>query len=383
MKSTLCLLMSLLTLSILAGVPGGVRAETPPPLTLTRDGRPAATIVLAAEPTRVAQLAAFELQAHIKLISGAETPIVRGTGTVAGVRILVGESDATRALGLRGADFRPQEYLVRFSPDVVVLIGRDKDDRGPVKYDFADPLLYETWPDFYDDQGSLYAAYAFLEQCCGVRWYNPTELGTVTPRQPTLTVRAEEIRRRPFMDTRMTFTGNLNADFDLDNCLWTAKDSPGVASFEAASFPALQRQFTNAFQRTLAKRTANGIFLRRMRAGGAKRWANHSLYGYYARFWEQSADVSAAKVFVARNPDMFAQGYSNEAVPPQMCYTSRELIERVAQDARDYFDAKGFTAERAVPGSGVYAGTMWGPDCFAVEPMDNDSYSAARPAGSG
>ncbi|MCY3017844.1 MAG: hypothetical protein NTW87_02270 [Planctomycetota bacterium] len=77
-------------------------------------------------------------------------PIVKGAEKAEGARILVGESEATRALGLRSADFQPQEFLVRFLPDTLLLLGRDKDDRGPVKYDFSDPLLYETWPDFYD-----------------------------------------------------------------------------------------------------------------------------------------------------------------------------------------------------------------------------------------
>ena len=31
-------------------------------------------------------------------------------------------------LGLRGADFAPQEYLVAFRPDTLVLIGRDWED---------------------------------------------------------------------------------------------------------------------------------------------------------------------------------------------------------------------------------------------------------------
>ena len=47
------------------------------PLFLVRDGVPQSVIVLGEKPTRSAQLGAFELQHHIKLITGAELPIVK------------------------------------------------------------------------------------------------------------------------------------------------------------------------------------------------------------------------------------------------------------------------------------------------------------------
>ena len=137
-------------------------------LTLVRDGQPAATLVTAKEWTRVAMFAALDLQRHVKLITGATLPIVGDDAAVEGNRILVGESAATVALGLRGGDFKPQEYLIKFLPDAIVLMGRDSDFRG--------------WgatgsPELFDEQGTLYAAYDFLERCCDVRWYLPTDLG--------------------------------------------------------------------------------------------------------------------------------------------------------------------------------------------------------------
>ncbi|MDD5706569.1 MAG: hypothetical protein PHR35_11635, partial [Kiritimatiellae bacterium] len=89
----------------------GVAGAAPLDLTLVKDGAPAAAIVLAAQPTRAAQLAAFELQHHVRLITRATLPIVSEDATVPGVRILVGESGATRALGLANDGFGPQEYL--------------------------------------------------------------------------------------------------------------------------------------------------------------------------------------------------------------------------------------------------------------------------------
>jgi len=95
-------------------------------LALASDGKAVATIVIAETATRSAQFAAAELRHHIQKITGAELPIVNDTAAAVGTRILVGESAATRALGLRNSDFKHQEYLIRFLPDTLVLMGRDK-----------------------------------------------------------------------------------------------------------------------------------------------------------------------------------------------------------------------------------------------------------------
>ena len=64
-------------------------------------------------------------QHHIRLITQAVLPIVTDQASVPGVRILVGESAATRKLGLKSDDFQSQEYLIRVKGDTVILMGRD------------------------------------------------------------------------------------------------------------------------------------------------------------------------------------------------------------------------------------------------------------------
>lgn len=61
-------------------------------------------------------------------ISGAEIPIPSESEQVEGRRILGGESSATRRLGLRREDFQPQEYLIAFRQDAIILMGRDWED---------------------------------------------------------------------------------------------------------------------------------------------------------------------------------------------------------------------------------------------------------------
>jgi len=114
-------------LCILAFLPftlaGGANAADFP---LARDGRPVACIVTSVYPTRASAFAAWELREHVRKITGAELPIVTADAMPpSSPRILVGESEATRKLGLRSADFEDQEYLIRFSGDTLILMGRD------------------------------------------------------------------------------------------------------------------------------------------------------------------------------------------------------------------------------------------------------------------
>ncbi len=134
-------------------LPAATQPVTPAtPLTLVRDQQPMAAIVLAQKPTRAARLAAHELQYHVALITGAKLPLVPDDAPVQGVRILVGESAATQALGLRNDDFRPQEYLISLRPNLLVLMGRDQDDRQA--FDYAN---HQTFPDVFDAQATCYA----------------------------------------------------------------------------------------------------------------------------------------------------------------------------------------------------------------------------------
>ena len=104
------------------------------------------------------------------------------------------------------------------------------------------------------------------------------------------------------------------------------------------------------------------MFALRHRLGGTYAYAaNHSLYGYYDRYWKDGKDAKPGPHFESYHPEYFAR--ATQGRPPQMCYTNPGLVRQVVQDARDYFDGKGLK-----PG-GVAAG-----DFFAVVPMDNSEY---------
>ena len=273
------------------GVPLVTTPGTPKSMTLVRDGQPAATIVLAQEPNRAAALAAVELQEHILKITGAKVSIVTDDRIPAGVRILVGESAATRKLGLQGADFKPQEYLIRTYPDTLVLMGRDKLD--PILTNIVAVLQELPLPNLYDDQATCYAVYDFLERFCGVRWFNPTDSGTICPQTKTLAVNVSAVRRAPAFEMRvanMTYGDYEIRDAGIDT-LWS-RGTDGYKTWETAAYAEIHKHFPDAGQYggpyALAKRRAIKLFMHRMRLGGKENLINHSLNGTASRIETRS-----------------------------------------------------------------------------------------------
>jgi len=139
-----------------------------PAVTLVRDGKPNAAIVLAEQPTWAAHFAARELQYAVRKITGARLPLVyedEERAQVAGVRILVGASKAVRALGLKNSDLKDQEYLIRLLPNTLVLMGRDEETPAPLVrpapgrfgggLEFEGGVLTASGFGFNDQQGSM------------------------------------------------------------------------------------------------------------------------------------------------------------------------------------------------------------------------------------
>ncbi len=309
---------------------------------LTRNSEPACSIVVSENPTPAAHLAALELQFHILKITGAELPIRTDREKIEGTRVLVGESAATRELGIKGEDFAPQEYLIAFRTNTLILIGRDWEDTAANRREFGRPMncgntLEDTrqridyWktvgyperstgemelPGVYDDQGTCYAAYHFIEQFCNVRWYGPNDSSVVIPSQSSLTVKGTDIRRSPALKYR--------------DALW------------AGNWPFMKGQWGSTTQ------SEKYLFWRRLRLGGEKWAGNHTFH---------PKTIQA----MFKNPAYQAQGPGRGT---QLCYTNPLLIEEVAQKARDFFDGK-----KNAPEGWKAVG-----DYFAIVPDDNSNF---------
>lgn len=208
--------------------------------------------------------------------------------------------------------------------DTILLLHGDEATAG-APADASGRVVTGSRPDTFEQPGTCYAVYDFLEKFCGVRWYAPTELGLVYPRQTTLTVSGKEIRRKPAISYRWN-TG-LGAGYAR-----TLLNNPSGEEWALWNF--------------------------RLRAGGRALGGNHGLYGYYDRFWTKNPQNAGA--FEAERHEFFAKGYNG--TPPQLCYTNPALIAQVAKDINDYFDGKGGK-------NGMNCGSDW----VCIEPMDNDS----------
>lgn len=325
-----------LTLVLAGGLAGSAAAASFP---VAANGKAACTIVTAAKPTPAARLSALELQHHLRLVTGADIPVRTEQDAPTGPLLLVGESDRTRALGFRGADFAGQEYVVAFRSNALVLLGQDWEDTPENRRVEGRPMTGESlqalrhrvdyWkavglpersvgemelPGLYDDQGTCLATYDFLERFAGVRWYGPAPLHTVSPTQANLTVAGEDIRRSPGLKHRSALPGG--------------------------NWPFLRGQWGEFSGAQLQ------LFWRRLRQGGERWSANHTFH----RATIQS--TFTAPEYQSKNPK--TQG-------SQLCYSSPELVAKVAQMARDHFDGKG----------GLPEGWKALGDHFALVPDDN------------
>ena len=138
-----------------------------PEFSLVKDGKPQATIVIAKDPSKTMLFAVQELNEHLELVAGAKLPVVDDTAEVKGRRVLVGESAATRALGINTADFKHQEYLVRATDDTLVLLGKKEVAETPAElfvpgkwgkalsFDGKTTILDIPQSGFHDAEGTL------------------------------------------------------------------------------------------------------------------------------------------------------------------------------------------------------------------------------------
>jgi hypothetical protein len=148
-------------------------------LVLVDNGQPKATIVVAATPSGTAMEAATDLQTYIQRISGAVLPIKNEKEAVSGTRILVGQSDAVKELGVKvpsGFTYQMNEegFVIKTVGDNLVLAGN------------------EDW----NYRGTIFSVFDLLERL-GCRWFFPGAYGEVIPRMDTISVGDMDILERP------------------------------------------------------------------------------------------------------------------------------------------------------------------------------------------
>jgi hypothetical protein len=241
---------------------------------LVENGQPRAEILVAETRPRMTTLAAVELRHFIEKMSGTRLPVVTPPGA-APVKIHVGESAATKRLGVTSEGLRDGAYRIATGANWIVLLGSDRDfEPGAMPWplkrndapraeaewtkltagksdapwgfpfasgfkaywnptDFIAQMTARYGGDFstlwgrkggfwnHDQAGSLNAVHDLLRQL-GARFFMPGELGEVVPKKATLVVAAQNATVRPDFAMRDWNWYNF-AGFDYNDVIWARR----------------------------------------------------------------------------------------------------------------------------------------------------------------
>ena len=316
-----CLFLTSVCLTVLLVVgssPGLVAAD---PLVLVQDGQAKATILLAREPGIVTQLAACELQHYLKKISGATVPIVREPAEVTGTVILVGASNATKALGLKNEDFQQREYLLETRPGMLILMGLDASKGGELDYKGGLSAIRSfSWKPL----GSCHAVHTFLEKYLGVRWYLPTEIGEVVSKRKTIEVPAIKIRR-----TTKASEYSRN-QYAINKQLYVHDYTQGGP--QGMTLTALD------YDRDYDLRSGVLYWIRNKRWGCKRLGANHSFHGWDKAFGKDHPEWFSTKSW-AKMQEIIKDpwGFQTKINP---VLSNEGLFKKKIEIIRGYFDGK-------------------------------------------
>lgn len=171
---------------------------------LVEAGKPAATIMTGREASVPEKFAAREFQRYIRLMTGAELPLVSRRETVDGTCVLVGTSASHEGIATWEAEvYGPQRGAARPGAQGFAVCTTDT---GLVIAG-SDPA------------GVVYGVYDVLEDVLGCVWFAPGD--DLVPRRSRISLPALDVRETPAFDLRATYSGF--ADDDEAVIDWLAK----------------------------------------------------------------------------------------------------------------------------------------------------------------
>jgi hypothetical protein len=272
-------------------------------LVLVEDGRPAAVIVTGDSPCPSQKMAAEELQYHLKRISGAELSILRESELrdLPGTRILVGQSNLLRSLGIDTTKLKRETLIVKTGDGTLILAGEDGGQVDPNTVEFCDVAVRT---------GTLYAVYDFLQDQLGCRWLWPGKTGEIIPKRKTVAVGALSIQETPKLFMRHFRPGIRERSKDPGEDHY-----PRYAEFLRPLFDPM--------------RIEEQTWLKRMKMGRSELIVyGHAFTDWYDRFFETDSDVFAEQADGSR-------GLPNPSYPKEfvkLCVSNPRAIEIAIED---------------------------------------------------
>ncbi len=163
--------------STFAGITCDVFASGENQVNLARNGKPLAIVVIADHPSLTASYAAEEFVAHIELAAGTKLELFKESELpkADSSRIFIGDTAASRRLGIDTAALKPDEFVLRISHGDLYVVGKETPDANPTD-------------EHNNHRGTLFGVYETLERFVGVRWLWPSTLGTFVPRTDNLVI---------------------------------------------------------------------------------------------------------------------------------------------------------------------------------------------------
>ncbi len=153
--------------------------------------RPGETeVVLAKGAFDTTAFAAEEATNFLSQVLGAAVPIVERP-TPGKTSLILGTNEWCAAAGLSTEGFARDEFRIHRDAGCVYIFGQDRNER-------IFDRLKGGWdgPNVHLRCGTLFGVYEFLERFAGVRFYFPSEMGTVVPRKESIDV-TEDVSMKP------------------------------------------------------------------------------------------------------------------------------------------------------------------------------------------
>lgn len=253
-------------------------ANAAPRNTLFNNGKSTYTIVVADDASASEKFAAKELQEWISKVSGATLPI--DAEGEKGHRIVVGYNPVTAELfpGTQAPAPADESFTVQSEGgDIFLWGGRQR--------------------------GTLYAAYSFLEEELGCRWYTST--ASLAPKRNKWTFRNLQRHEEPAITARNDF------NYDAFNPLWAARNRSNAIMGEIS-----------------ADEDSLG--------GGYGYWGCHTL----------GNNLLKSSTYFADHPEYYSLNAGGFRTPDQVCLSNPDVLPIVIDNLRKYM--------RANPGNLVF-----------------------------
>ena len=199
-------------LALLLSLSCAARAQS---VALVEEGVGKAAIVVPDVALASERFAAEELQTYVEKMSGAKLEIVTDSDRPQGTIVTVGATRDVPVDLLAGLDV--EECVVRtVGSDRLMIVG----GRKP-------PIRDAKGKEWVRDRGTFYGVHELLHML-GVRWFDPSPIGEVVPRQTTVRVPATDYRHKPPFPFRAGYQGVWAVRNRYNGNVWGGPEWGGI-----------------------------------------------------------------------------------------------------------------------------------------------------------